>query len=294
MVYCEKYGPIERKDPDSQYNDLLFEQGRTHEKQVVETNYPEAEKLEFATPVEGFKLLLEGMARGSKALCGLPAFYLPEGLEGVFDILEKRKNESSVFGSYHYIVKEVKLARNIQRQHIYQAAFYNYLLGKVQGYTPSAFCVINRDGIEQEIEYDEKVLLEILEDVREILKGKKVCNPTYGACHWPWESYNNDEAIRIRDVSLVSGVGPSFKQKLVQRNVFTVEDLAKTPLKDLTCIKGIGEKTATKFLNNSKALVSGKHIRLGSCQFPEKKVEIFLDLEGTGEQVQDEELVAIH
>jgi predicted RecB family nuclease len=61
----------------------------------------------------------------------------------------------------------------------------------------------------------------------------------------------------------------------------------------LTAIEGIGEKTATRFQKNAKALASGKHIRLGCCKFPEKKVEIFLDLEGTGVQVQDEELVSI-
>ena len=64
----------------------------------------------------------------------------------------------SIFGNYHYIVKEIKLARNIQNAHIFQAAFYNYLLGKIQGYTPNSFYLINRDLEETEQVYDETEL----------------------------------------------------------------------------------------------------------------------------------------
>ncbi|GFP32903.1 hypothetical protein HKBW3S42_01210, partial [Candidatus Hakubella thermalkaliphila] len=130
------------------------------------------------------------------------------------------------------------------------------------------FYVINRDYEESEVGYDEVELLAILEDIREILRGKEV-TPTYGACEWPWETYNNEEAIRRRDISLVSGVGPSFKQKLTEMRIGTVDDLAKTPLEDLVKIKGIGGKRARKFSLNSKALISENYICLGLCQFPE-------------------------
>lgn len=292
MVHCEKFGPEDKKDALTEYHKLLFEQGRTHETQVIETEYPEAEKLEYVTYEEGFRMLLEGMKKGVRVLCGLPAFYLPEGLMGIFDVVERRDTNPSIFGRYHYVVKEIKLAKNIRKHHIYQAAFYNYMLGKIQGYTPPAFYLINRDYEESEVDYDEAELLGIVEDIREILRGKEV-SPTYGACEWPWETYNNEEAIRKRDVSLVSGVGPSFKQKLIERGICTFDDLAKTRVEDLLKIKGIGMKTAKKFSHNSRALISRKCICIGMCKFPEKRTEIFLDLEGTGEQVGDEELIAI-
>lgn len=292
VVHCDKFGPEDKKDPMTQYQELLFEQGRMHERQVIETAYPEAEKVEYTTLEEGFRIFLEEMNRGVRVLCGLPAFYLPEGLMGIFDVVERRDTEPSIFGPYHYVVKEIKLAKNIQKHHIYQVAFYNYILGKIQGYTSPVFYVINRDYEESEVAYDEAELLGILEDIREILRGKEV-TPTYGACEWPWETYNNEEAIRRRDVSLVSGVGPSFKQKLMEMRICTVDDLAKTSLEDLVKIKGIGVKTAKKFSLNSRALILENCICLGVCQFPEKRTEIFLDLEGTGEQVADEELVAM-
>lgn len=292
MVHCEKFGPENKKDEMTKFQELLFDQGNAHEIQVIETNYPEAEKLEYVTREEGFRMLLEGMNDGIKVFCGLPAFYLPEGLEGIFDIVERIDTEESIFGSYHYVVKEIKLAKNMQKHHIYQAAFYNYMLGKIQGYTPPVFYLINRDYEEIGVEYNEIELLEILKDIQEILKGNEV-SPTYGACEWPWETYNNEEAIRKRDVSLVSGLGPSFKQKLIKANICTVDDLAEIQMRNLVKIKGIGEKTANKFLTNAKALISGCHICIGTCEFPEKKTEIFLDLEGTGEQKVDEELIAM-
>ena len=292
MVHCDKFAPEDKKDTLTQYQQLLFDQGSTHETQVIETTYPEAEKLEYETPEEGFRMLLEGMNEGLGVLCGLPAFYLPEGLTGRFDVLERQDTAPSIFGQYHYVVKEIKLAKNIQKHHIYQVAFYNYLLGKIQGYTPPVFYVINRDYEESEMDYDEVALLAILEDIREIFNGKEV-SPTYEACEWPWETYNNEEAIRRMDVSLASGVGPSLKQKLLEIGICTVEDLAKTATENLVKIKGIGEKTARKFSLNSRALISGHHICIGICEFPDKRTEIFLDLEGTGEQVSDEELVAM-
>jgi uncharacterized protein len=292
MVYCSKFGPEEKKDPINEYNNLLFEQGKAHEKQVIENSYPELQPVKYATPEQGFKLLLEQMAKGALVAVGMPVFYMPEGLMGIIDVLERREGQKTIFGNYYYIIKEIKLAKNIRREHIYQALFYNYVLGKIQGYTPISFYIINRDLEEIEQVFDETELLAMLRDIREILQGKKVF-PTYGACIWPWETYNNEEAIKTRDVSLVGGVGPSFKRRLIARNIYSVEQLAKTRMQQLTAIQGIGEKIAIKFLNNAKALASGKHIRLGCCEFPQKKTEIFLDLEGTGVQVQDEELVSI-
>jgi len=292
MVYCDKFGPEEKRDDLTQYQELLFDQGKAHEIQVIENTYPEAEKLEYETPEEGFKVLLEEMNKGVNTICGLPAFYLPEGLVGRFDVLEKQGVKPSIFGPYHYVVKEIKLAKNIQKYHIYQATFYNYLLGKIQGYTPPVFYIINRDYDLLEISYDEAALLTILGDIKEILSGKEV-GPTYGACEWPWETYNNEEAIKRKDISLASGIGPSFKQKLITEGICTVDDLASAAIEDLVKIKGIGEKTARKFSNSAQALVSGSHICIGTCVFPSKPTEIFLDLEGTGEQIGDEELIAI-
>lgn len=293
MVYCNKFAPIEKRDKLSEFDQFIMKQGKVHEDQVLKDKYPRLEREKFETPEEGFKLVLQAMAKGATAISGAPVFFLPQGLMGIADVLEKRASASSIFGNYHYIVKEIKLAKNFQTRHVFQGAFYNYLIGKIQGYTPPLFYLINRDHEEFGQNYDEKSLLEVLSDIHAILNGKNV-SPTYGSCKAPWETFNDEEAIRLRDISLVSGCGPSFKKRLLENGVGTFDQLAKTPKDKLTAIKGISGKTASKFLQNSKALIQGKHIRIGNCDaFPLRTTEIFLDLEGTGEQVGEEELIAM-
>lgn len=68
-----------------------------------------------------------------------------------------------------------------------------------------------------------------------------------------------------------------------------MDNLECAAIVSLVKIKGIGEKTAKKFSPNLQALVSGSHIRIGNCEFPVKPTEIFLNVEGTGEQIGDEE-----
>ncbi|MBE3115701.1 hypothetical protein IMZ68_00710, partial [Candidatus Bathyarchaeota archaeon] len=121
MVYCDKFGPQEKKDPLNEYDKLLFDQGKSHENQVITNNYPGLKKISYKNLEEGFKLLLQEMTKGTPVICGVPIFYLPEGLMGIVDVLEKRKDQKSIFGNFHYIVKEIKLARNIKKAHVYQA-----------------------------------------------------------------------------------------------------------------------------------------------------------------------------
>lgn len=292
IVYCDKFVDEEEKDPINEFQKLMFESGREHEKNVIETDYPDVEKQSFKTNKEGFKLLLEDMKKGTDNICGLPLLYLQEGLEGRIDLLEKKTTAPSVFGDYHYIVKEIKLAKNIQRHHIYQAAFYNYILGKIQQYTPEKIILINRDHEEKEYTYNEEKTTNILEHIKEIYKGKKV-TPTYGKSEWPWETYNNRRAVETDDVSLVSGIGATTKDRLNTAGIMTVKQLANAPIDSLTEIKGIGNKSAAKYQTNAKALAENRCIQLGQCNFKDNKTEIFLDLEGTGEQKGDVEITSI-
>ena len=293
MIYCDYFAPEDKKDPITEFMKSLFEQGTNHEDKYVTETYPKMVPIKFATPQEGFWKVLEAMRGGVGAMHRMPIFYLKEDLHGVPDILERNDAARSVFGRYHYIVKEVKLAKNIQDYHRLQAAFYNYVLGKIQGYTPPTFFLINRDKEEKEFEYDERELLTVLQDIRDIISGKKVVTPTYGCADWPWQTYCNEEAIRIGDISLVSGVGPSHKERLVASGFRTAKDLANASPNRLTQIERIGAKTAEKFKRNAQALTTGKHIKIGGVNFPKKKTEIFLDLEGTGQQLGDEELIAM-
>ena len=174
-IHCNKFAPEQEKDSLSKYQQLLFERGREHEVQTVQDKYPDMVSIPFATREEGFKIALESMAAGTDVMHGMPMFYLPEGLLGEIDVLEKSKSGKSVFGNYHYTIKEIKLAKNIREDHAVQGAFYNYMLGKIQGFTPEIFYLINRDGEEISYQYREyeELLLESIDGTRKILANEK-------------------------------------------------------------------------------------------------------------------------
>ena len=47
MVYCEKFGPVEKKDLIAEFDQMLFEQGKLHENQVIKAKYPGTEKTKY-------------------------------------------------------------------------------------------------------------------------------------------------------------------------------------------------------------------------------------------------------
>ena len=296
-IYCNHFVDESEKDEMNDFQQLLFKSGNEHEDKYCEETYPGLKSIESKDELDGFKKGLEALEKGVDTLRGMPLFWLKEDLQGRTDVIVKSTEHKSVFGDFHYVIKEVKLAKNIKTAHIIQGAFYNYILGKIQGYTPPYFILVNRDGEEQGYDYDKlkETLMECIRGTRAILNKELEVTPTFGGCAWPWESYANKKAEEIKDISLVNKVGPSMKIKLVEAGYETYEDLAKADVKDLVEIKGVGDKTAKNFILSSKALVSGKHIviDLDKIDLPERTTEIFLDLEGTGVQGDEDELLEI-
>lgn len=102
-IYCEKFAPEHEKDEIPEYLKLLFEKGREHEILTVRKKYPDITKLSYANPEEGFKLALDSMISGTEIFHGVPIYFLPEGMYGAADIIERSNDASSVFGDYHSI-----------------------------------------------------------------------------------------------------------------------------------------------------------------------------------------------
>ena len=254
-IYCNNFVSETEKDEITEYQKLLFQRGNDHENQTVHDKFPNLVTIPFERPEDGFKLIIDSMISGTDILHGAPIYYLPEGIFGVADILEKSNTESSIFGNYHYTIKEVKLAKNIKENHILQGAFYNYLLGKIQGITPKTFAMINGDGEESLHEYSDydSLLFDSIDGTRKILQGGSI-SPTYGSCDYPWASYCDKKAVETNDVSLTAGISLKTKNRLVDNKFNTVEDLAKANIQGLTGIKGIGNKTAKKYVTAAKAI----------------------------------------
>ena len=282
-IHCNKFAPEHEKDEITEYQKLLFQRGKDHETQTVHQRYPDITKLTYTNPEEGFKIVLESMVSGTELFHGIPIYYLPEGLYGSADIIEKSNDADSIFGNYHYAIKEVKLAKNIKEKHRLQGAFYTLMLGQIQGRIPKTFTIINGEGEESIHEYSdhESLLLDAIDGTRRILQGESI-SPTHGGCDFPWESYSNKMAIETNDISLVAGISSKTKIKFIENNYKTVEDLAQAKISDLTQMNGVGNVSAVKYVNNAKAIQSKTHIvyDADSIDFPKRKMEIFLDLEG--------------
>ncbi len=295
-IHCHKFAPEDEKDEISEYDQLLSKKGKDHEIQTVRANYPGISPIQYTTREDGFKLSLESMVSGTAALHGMPIYYLPFGLHGEADIVEKSTDYSSIFGDYHYTIKEVKLAKNIENRHLIQGAFYNYLLGQIQEFTPETFSIINGEREETIHEYSdyEPLLFETIDAAREILRGGDV-SPTHGGGMSPWTSYNDKKAIETNDVSLVAGISVKTKSRFVDSGYKTVQDLAEAKLDHLTEIKGVGKKTAIKYVTTAKALHTNEPIIIDkdAIDFPDRKIEIFLDLEGIDPTMADEEIILI-
>ena len=283
-LWCKWHAPKDQRDPDSQFMQLLFDAGNAHEAAYVAESFPEAERIADKPGPEAFLRALQAMAGGTAVLHGVPLYYLVEDLYGVADLLERDDSRPSVFGPFHYRVQEVKIATNVRADHRIQAAFYTYVLGKIQGYTPETFTIVNGEREAHELPFDEAEFLHVLEKVRQIRDGAPV-GPTFGSCGWPWSGYCNREAERLRDVSLVPRVGMGTKEKLTAAGIRTIDELAATPVARLKAIPKIGETRAREFITAAKAIVTGHPIQKGSVTFPSPSVEIFLDLEGTGRQM---------
>jgi predicted RecB family nuclease len=293
-IYCDKFVSPERKDPHGPYRELLFERGIEHETHVLAARYPGHQPIAYRDAREGFLRLLEEMARGAEVICGLPLLYLVENLQGRIDVIERRQGKNSRFGTYHYVVKEIKLAAHIEENHILQAAFYTYLLSRIQGCLPDCFYVINRDLEEKEYRYGdyEKRLQEAISGTVHILEGSERPTPTYNGAPWPWMTHTNHMALRLRDISLVPQVGPRMKEKLAARGLRKVWDLSSATPERLWGIPGLGRATAERLIVNARAIQKREIILLdrSALQFRNNPRELYLDLEGTDPSGEEESL----
>lgn len=280
-LYCKHFADPAEQDPEDPYQTQVSERGIRHERRLQGKMYPEAEPAEYESIEEGFLGCALAMVRGEGVLLGYPLFYLPDSMYGIPDILEKVDGASDL-GLYHYEIVEIKLARNIRRYHILQAAFYNRMIGKIQGYTPDRFHVINMDGERIPFEYADCKgdLAEAIAGTLKIMEGRRP-PPVFGSCPYPWRSYADRLALETNDVSLVSGVGGARRDVLARIGINTVDDLLACDRNVLREIRGVGGKTADGYVVAAKAISTGKAIRKSAGEpLPERGTEIFLDLEG--------------
>ena len=302
-VWCKYFASESEKDPADKAHEYLSGRGMLHEKNIVKAMYPNAVAIEhrnssseeragFDPVAAGEKVLAECrsdsfergvgfMAAGVAAISACPLYDLRCGMCGTPDILE-RADGSSLLGQHHYIVKEIKSARRIKRHKEMQAAFYNLLIGGIQGRVPERFYIIDGAGRESEFvfsRYDDD-LKDILASIAEIRKGK-MPTPTYGTCPLPWKTYCNKKAVEAGDISIIGGMRKSDMDALKYNGITTIHDILnlKTPRIRLKC--GISPDAASNYMQSATSLIVKKPIRREGVKARMRKsgTEIFLNME---------------
>ncbi len=279
-LWCDFFAPKDEKDPETESLKILARIGNIEEEKYIEENYPGMKPIKVETVEQAFYEVLKGCFQGSDAFHVAPLIFLPEGILGIPDVLEKNGSHGSVFGNHHYIIKEKKTTKEPKNKHILQTALNNYVLGKIQGYTPPKFIILNRDNKEFEFVFDEYAgeLQNSITEIKEIMNGKFV-TPTKGALQEPWKSFGLRKAKEIGDISLVSGIGPAKKELLSKAGIRTIFDLEKANSRSLN-IQGIGQASLVKWQIHASSILQNKIIRINKPLLKKYDTEIFLDLEG--------------
>lgn len=279
-LWHNHHGDQKLRDPVDDFDRFLQEQGLRFEKELLLKRHPsfvDLKEMEFRSAVQRTMDLLRiqdstiyGGAIQSDKL----------GLRARPDVIKTNQKGC--------LVEEYKLAGTPKEAHEIQALCYVHILKKEYGFE-SECKVVSRLNEESVIPYDESRIQEAIELAQDIIARDTPPAPVHN-CRSDWSTLQNKIAREQGDITLAWNVGPVHAKKLRERGVRTLEDLVKLDPKILRTIPGIGATKTTQILNSAKAQVTRKPIRVGTWELSEGRpeLEIFLDLEGSGELFQDD------
>lgn len=279
-LWHDHHGDQKLKDPEDEYDRFLAEQGLRIERELLtkrHTSFTDLKSLDFDSAV---RQTADLMKRGDGIIYGGALHSEALGLRTRPDVIKIDQGAC--------LIEEYKLAGTPDEMHKIQALVYAYVLKKSYG-IENECRVVSRLNEEFVIPYDEPQIEEAIRSAREILACDKSPYPIYN-CPSVWGSLQNKTAKDLQDITLVWNVGPVHAKKFRQMNIHTLEDLAKLTPELLKTIKGLGPKKVPQILNSAKAQLYNRVIKVGRWKPIEDppEIEIFLDLEGTGELFQED------
>ncbi|MXY61098.1 MAG: TM0106 family RecB-like putative nuclease [Cenarchaeum sp. SB0665_bin_23] len=269
-LYCKNFVDHSEMDPYDYSQDLFTRHGHDYEDRLLNKKYPDVphkkhirkkqtyhtQRNPDKTRARNLQKTLRRMYDGVESLLEPQLCFLPWGMHGSPDILERRVGESD-FGEYHYIIKEIKSSRKIKRGHIMQAAFYNMMLGEIQGHIPDIFHLLNGAG--DDMEYSYELYREDLADIlTKIIKIKEGFMPPalYGRGIFPWSNYCDKTAMHNDDLSLISRMEDSTRRTLEQNGINTITKLLNYNAEGLIKLK-IKPEIAYYCITKATALKTG-------------------------------------
>ena len=279
-LWHDHHGDPKLKDKEDDYALFLRDQGLRIEKELLLKRHPrfidmKAELFDSAVEqtaelLKSGQVVIYGGALKSEAL----------GLRARPDVIHIE--EGACF------IDEYKLAAQPDESHKIQALVYAFLLKNGYGIQnePRIISRLNQTYV---VPYDEARVEEAIKQAREVVARKNPPYPVYN-CRSRWKRLQNLTAHNLLDVTLAWNVGAAHADEFHRMGVHTLKELVKMDPESLSMIKGLGKKRVKRILNSAKAQLTKKVISVGPFKpaHNSPELEIFLDLEGSGELFQDD------
>lgn len=287
-IYLDAHGDARAKLPPTTVRQLLWEEGREHEEEVIAT-------LDYATVPAGSAADRIAATRALMS-SGAPLIYHgyleASGLSGEPDLLQ-RVEQPSLLGAHAYIPIEIKNGgafttpkkTRAKLPYALQLCAYAELLASEQGWWPEVAFVIDHHDEWQRIElgpYRRDYAVATARAVR-IREGDEVPGPGWKpeCTQCEWQKHCWKELVAADDLTTLPKIGEPKRAALVRIGIRTVADLAAARPQQLLQMKGIGEASARLWPLRARAVKSGVPTVLNSWTPPDVDLEISYDIENT-------------
>lgn len=284
-VWCSFHAPQEEAVPEmNRYENLKIRTDRNTRNEWIKREYPQVIFITGETETDRFKNTLAAMAGGAAAIANGVLWDLPESIYGGVNLLVRTEGASSRFGSYYYRISQFKRAHDLKEHYALQVSLLNFLLGRIQQFTPSSARVHLQGHWVDVIFHDHLPRLEReLNFWRAIRDGKakpEAHKPPKAAAA-PWRIYANKTVAQSKDLLMLPGLNTEMRQCLKINGMFTTDDVARAGLAKLQEI--LEEPHATNSYYNAQAYLHQKPVLREKGHFPPppKKYNLYFDFEAT-------------
>jgi predicted RecB family nuclease len=286
-VYLDAAGDPAEKLPASSFLELLWESGLLHEDRIVASLGAVDARVsddKTARIAETRRLMVE------ETPLIYHAYFQKGDLRGEPDLIEK-VGRPSTLGAFAYIPTDIKASsvfgkgKNPQpkEKFLLQLSAYAELLEDAQGWWPDTGKIIDAQGTANVLDLASyrSTYEENRRRLARIRGGEEKTVPGWkGECvNCQWQAVCVRALEETDDVTLVGGIGESYRAKLATIGVRTAADLATADPGALRQLKGIGESFSTAWVRQAKAQKRGTPEILGLWVPPDVDFEISYDIE---------------
>ena len=286
-LWCDFHAPrSEAVDETGRYEEIRWLRGIEYEHAWVREHYPDAVHIAPQFGFEALRKTLQAMLEGATAIYEPQLWDLEREMYGKGDLVVRDDSRGSDLGPYHYRLVEIKRARSLQDYHVLQAAFYNTMLGRIQGYTPEDTIIALREGF-QTVSYlgREKEMDEIILTWKGLREGTYI--PETGrppdVTDSPWRVYGNKLVESRKDLVLLNGIGAVEREKLRKAGIQSVDQLWNFGLEEICEI--LGPQHGAQAYHVAQAYKTGQPTLRAGCRLaiPREKRHLYFDFETSNE-----------